>query len=623
MRRALVIALALAGLLISTGSALAASGDLRVGSPQDFESPNPLKSVEAINVEAQATQMYDQLIGLKTSDQSIDYGPTALAKSADVTPDGKTITFHLRSGIHWSDGRPFSSADALWTFNTILENKTNQFHGTIEAVKSVSAPDKDTFVLHLSTRDSEFLDKLAVPILPKHVWSKYKIGQIDKTDGPIPTVTTAPYVLTKWEKLGTTILTRNDKYDTFRSGGKLPDVKRILITYYANPDSIYRDVAQGNLDYGYGGLPSWAKRAKSDHNPKVHLISSPRGGYWEIAFNSCPKSGSPICSGPGKGVKTAVVQDPAIRKAMAYAIDREKLIPTVYDGQGTTAYSLISPRFKRYFVDRKNTALGYAYDPAKAKAELKSGGWNCAATPCTKNGVKAEFELDTLATSPTFQAMARRVKADASKVGIVVDLNFMSDDALNNKIYASGKTKDLYGPTYDAFLWDWDVSGTTPTPIMEVLLSDNASSDSFYDSKAYDKALIGARTATSEEQTVAAVRQAEAVELRDLPYLPLVHLNAVELNRTDTWHGWLPSPAPRGRPLFELAQQILALKPGPAPATVSNGAPQAAAVSVDNGWLTTPRSVLIGSLLISLAILGSSFISSGRRRTEPLEWTEE
>ena len=102
--------------------------------------------------------------------------------------------------------------------------------------------------------------------------------------------------------------------------------------------------------------------------------------------------------------------------------------------------------------------------------------------------------------------MAQRVKADVAKVGIVIDLTFISDDALNNRIYASGKNKDLYGPTYDAFLWDWDVSGTTPTPIMEVLLSDNASSDSFYASKAFDKALIGARTATTRPETVAAVR---------------------------------------------------------------------------------------------------------------------
>jgi hypothetical protein len=121
---------------------------------------------------------------------------------------------------------------------------------------------------------------------------------------------------------------------------------------------------------------------------------------------------------------------------------------------------------------------------------------------------------------------------------------------------------------------------------------------------------------------VAAVRNAEAVELKDLPYLPLVHLNAVELHRTDTWHGWLPSPAPSGRPLFEVAQQILALKSGPPPPTATS-APAAAPVAADESWLTTPRSVLIGSVLISLAILGTSFISSGRRRTEPLEWTEE
>ena len=218
--------------------------------------------------------------------------------------------------------------------------------------------------------------------------------------------------------------------------------------------------------------------------------------------------------------------------------------------------------------------------------------------------------------------MAQRVKADAAKVGIVIDNTFISDDAINNRIYASGKNKDLYAPNYDAFLWDWDVSGVTPTPIMEVLLSDNASSDSFYDSKAFDEALIGARTATDEAGTIAAVRKAEAVALGDLPYLPLVHLNAVEIHRTDTWHGWKPSPSPEGRPLWEASQQILALQPGPAPATVTSAPVASVTSTAEDGWLTTPRSVLIGSVLISLAILGSSFI--GRRgRTEPLEWTEE
>lgn len=621
VRRTLaVLAVALVAVLAVTANASAASGDLRIGSAQPFDSPNPFQAVLAIAVDAYSVTYYDQLGGIKDSDQSPDYS-TSLASSVDVSKDGKTITYHLRKGIHWSDGVPFTSADAEWTFNATLQNKTNQLHTTISAVKSVSAPDDYTLVLHLTTADSEFTEKMALPILPKHIWSKIPIAKLDKVTGPIPTVTTAPWMLTTWQKNGTTILTANPRYDTFRNGGRTPDVKRILITTYQNPDSVYRDVAQGKLDVAFNGPPLWATRAKQ--NKALTLVSAPRGGYWEIAFNSCPAKGSPICSGPAKGVKTAVVQDPAIRKALAYGIERETFASVVYDGQGTTAYGLISPRFKLYHQDlSKDPKYAYAFDPAKARQILKEGGWDCSTTPCTKNGVKAEFELATLADSKPFQQMAQRAAADAKKIGIVMNLAFVSEDALNNRIYASGKTKDTYAPNYDAFLWDWDVSGVTPTPILEVLRSFDASSDSFYDSKAFDAALLRAKEATTKAATVAAVQDAAKIELGDLPYLPLVHLNAIDVIRKDTWHGWVPSPAPNGEPLFQTSTQLLALRPGPAPVE-STGGTQAVTVVKDSGWLTTPRSVLIGFGLLSLAIVASTFIASGRRRTEPPEWTEE
>ena len=220
--------------------------------------------------------------------------------------------------------------------------------------------------------------------------------------------------------------------------------------------------------------------------------------------------------------------------------------------------------------------------------------------------------------------MAQRVKADVAKVGIVIDLDFMTDDAINNRIYAAGKTKDLYAPDYDAFLWDWDVSGTTPTPIMEVLLSNNASSDSFYASKAYDKALIGARTASSETETVAAVRKAEADRARRPAVSPA---RAPERRRAPP-HRHLARLAAlaRRRPAGRCSRRRSRSWPSRRAARrrPPRAAPAASAtVEPDEGWLTTPRSVLIGSVLISLAILGTSFIGSGRRRTEPLEWTEE
>ena len=146
-------------------------------------------------------------------------------------------------------------------------------------------------------------------------------------------------------------------------------------------------------------------------------------------------------------MKTAVVQDPAIRKALAYAIDREKLIPTVYEGQGVTAYGLISPRFKRYYIDRKDTPLGYAYDPDKAKAALKAGGWDCSQTPCTKNGVKAQFELRHARLEHAVPAHGAALKADVAQGRHRHRPPFISDDAINNRIYASGKTRTCTRPT--------------------------------------------------------------------------------------------------------------------------------------------------------------------------------
>ena len=92
----------------------------------------------------------------------------------------------------------------------------------------------------------------------------------------------------------------------------------------------------------------------------------------------------------------------------------------------------------------------------------------------------------------------------------------------------------------------------TPTPILEVLRSFDASSDSFYDSKKFDAALQQAKVAETEDGTVAAVRKSARIELGDLPYLPLVHPKAIDVVRRDTWHGWIRSPEPDGEPIYQI-----------------------------------------------------------------------
>ena len=293
-------------------------------------------------------------------------------------------------------------------------------------------------------------------------------------------------------------------------------------------------------------------------------MAAPRGAYWEIAFNSCPPAGSPICTGPAKGVKVKVVQDPAIRKALAYGINRESFAQTVYLGQAVTAYGLISPRFKLYYQDlSKDPKIAYNFDPAKAKAILKAGGWNCSTTPCTKNGVKAEFELATLSDSDR-KADGPASGADARKLGIVINLTFQSEDALNNRIYASGKTKDKYAPNYDAFLWDWDVGGVTPTPILEVLRRSTRRAT---------------RSTPARSSTLRCRRQsggdggrhrrcgAEVGQDRARrPPLPAARASQGDRRRASRHVAWLdPLARARGEPIYQITQQILALQPGPAP----------------------------------------------------------
>ena len=99
-----------------------------------------------------------------------------------------------------------------------------------------------------------------------------------------------------------------------------------------------------------------------------------RPGFSEIAFNSCTGAAESLCTGVGKGVHKDVVQDPAIRHALYYALNRPEVLKTVLQNQGTVGNGLISPYYARYYQDfSKDPEVGYQYDPAKAKEILADG----------------------------------------------------------------------------------------------------------------------------------------------------------------------------------------------------------------------------------------------------------
>lgn len=588
---------------VTAPSGAAPSTDYRIGDNQPVDSVNPFREQNEIAYDI-TSMSYDLLLNYRTADGQPDLD-NSLAQSYTVSPDVQTWTFHLRHGVTWSDGVPFTSADVKWTYDAVRTNTTNVMNAYLANVASVTTPDADTVVLKLSKPDVR-LTTIFVPILPEHVFAKYPVAKLDKIDLPLPSVTTAPYYIRSYAKDGTTILAANKRFR-----GTAPSVQRVLVTHYSDEDALLRDIKLGALDAVIDGDGRWASQLKTDTSIRQWSGAAP--GFDEIAFNSCPPAGAGNCSGPGADVHVKVVQDPAIRQALAWGVNRENVAQTVYSGQNRPAYGIISPFYSTLFQDwSTDPQIGYRFDQAKARQVLAAGGWNCASSPCTKNGVKAQFTLVARTNDEPGQNAMRRVVAWAGQLGIQIRLSILTEDALNNLIYAPGP-KSTYRPDYDAFYWAW-TGDPTPDFNFSVLQTGSSWSDSYYSNPHYDQLTEQALRTSDQARRADLLHQAEKVAMTDLPYIPIVYSNTYDLTRADTWHNYQPSPdSSRGTPFGTNWLQMTKLLPGPQPGTVAVSGSGTSGVPVP------------ATILIAVAVGAVGFLAGRRRRggATVLDWTDE
>jgi peptide/nickel transport system substrate-binding protein len=599
--------------LLPVQPAAAASTDYRIGDNQPVDSVNPFKELNEISFDI-TTMSYDLLLNYRTSDAQPDL-QHSLASAYHVSSDAKTWTFTLHSGITWSDGKPFTSADVKWTYDAVRANKTNVMNAYLANVKSVVAPNSTTVVLHLSAPDVR-ISSIFVPIMPAHIFAKYPVKQLDKIAWPLPSVTTAPYQISSWDKDGTTVLTTNPRFR-----GPKPVVQRVLVTHYSNQDGVLRDLKLGDLDMIVDGDSRWAATLKG--NASIQMWSSSAPGFQEVAFNSCPLTGAGDCNKPGSDVHVKVVQDHAIREALAYGINRPDIAQANYAGQSQPAYGIISPYYSTYYKDwSHDPQIGYQYSPAKARQVLAAGGWDCSSSPCTKDGTKAEFTLYVRTNDDAGQNAMRRVVAQASEIGIKITMSIVTEDALNNKIYAPGKGGN-YDPDYDAFYWAW-TGDPTPDFDFSVLNTGSVWTDSYYSNKTYDALTKQALQTTDHAKRVDLLHRAEKIAMTDLPYIPIVYSNSFDLTRTDTWHGYQSSPAKDGTPIGTNWLQLTALRPGPEPTPSSSGgastAPVVAAGSDGSSGLPVPAAIV---LAVAVGIVGYLLGWRATRRRTVVDWTDE
>ena len=290
--------------------------------------------------------MFNSLV---KKDEKFDYVPE-LASKIDRSEDGLTFTFTLRDGVTFHDGRPFTSADAKYTLDTVLAStfaKAASFFEGVGAnrkgyVKSVDAPDAHTLVIRLNSPWTGLLANLvAIAIIPKDSYESQKTHPLG----------TGPFKFKSYDQSQQVVdMEANPNY--WDGPTQIPVLRARVIS---DSNALQAELQSGRVDIAplpTSLSPDAIKGLGANSNLTVHQFGGSNLNL--LTFNTTEP--------PLDNVK--------VRQAIAYAINRESMIRDLVLGQGKIAHSILPEESWAYTPGQT-----YHYDPAMAKKLLDDAGF--------------------------------------------------------------------------------------------------------------------------------------------------------------------------------------------------------------------------------------------------------
>ena len=274
-----------------------------------------------------------------------------LATSWQVSPDQKTITFTLKPNLKWADGKPLTSADVLWTWQAITDDKNGSpYASDFQLVKKAEAPDALTFSVTYSEPYAPALDSWAgLQVLPKHLLEGKDLHTTAFARKPVGS---SYYQLDNWATGENIRLSRNPT-----SALGPANIDKLVSRIIPDTSAQFLELMAGNID-SMNLDPTQFSRivpARPQLNKKLNLYKELGSGYTYMGFN----------------MKHKPFDDVRVRRAINYAIDKQEIIDGVYLGLGINIASPYKPGTRWSNPDLQP----YPYDPAKAKALLKEAGF--------------------------------------------------------------------------------------------------------------------------------------------------------------------------------------------------------------------------------------------------------
>jgi peptide/nickel transport system substrate-binding protein len=385
-----------------------------------------------------------------------------LAESWTISPDQQHITFTLREGLNWSDGEPLTADDVVFTYRDVIFNdkipsdaRDTLRIGESRALPQVQKLDDRRVEFTLPEPFAPFLQTTVGPptdvvILPKHALEK-SVQTLDAKGNPLflstwgtntnpnEIIVNGPYRIEHYEPGQRLIFRRNPYYwERDAQGQPLPYIDRIIWQVIDSMDTQLLAFRSGDLDVVGDVRPlrpeyfSLLKREEQRGKFKV-LVGGPWSGETFITFNlnqANNASGQPFVN----PIKSRWFNTLAFRQAVAYAIDRPRMINNIYRGISQPQNSPISVQSPYYLSPEQGLPV-YDYNPEKARQLLQSAGfqYDPQGRLFDAAGNRVQFTLITNAGNKIREALGSQISADLSQIGMQVDFAPLNFNTLINK----------------------------------------------------------------------------------------------------------------------------------------------------------------------------------------------
>ena len=490
---------------------------LRVGWSSEPDTLNPLTSYSTEALEVQSL-VYDRLLGY-----GLDLQPQPeLATDFAYSADGKSITFPLRSGVTWSDGQPFTSADVKYTYELIKKESLGAYAQWLTGLTSVEAPNAQTVTLVFDVPQA-FNPALTIPILPQHIWGSMSSDEIQAFANDTP-VGTGPFTFAEWKRGESVTLVRNPTF-----WGPPPAPAGVIYVLYANEDVMAQGLKRGDVDILTEVPPTIWDGLQGAEN--VKSVSLPSWSFHHIGFNVSTEATS-------KG--DPLLRDAVVRQALSYALNREQLVEIALAGHGRAGSTLIPLGLTDWHYE-PTAAEAMNGNPAKAISLLDAAGYtdrNGDGVREGPDGAPLEFRLIAIESTGVDVRAAQLFRDTAAAVGIKLDLTTLDENTLGSTVYNTD------APDWDIFVWGWDSGVPDPDYMMGVPLCSQigGNNDVFYCNEGYD-ALYNEQATTIDP----AARRKITDEMQrrfyaEAVYLVMWYQDKLQAYRTDTWTGWTELP---------------------------------------------------------------------------------